>query len=439
MSKEITLPYNFEPRDYQLPLFEAIDSGIKRAVLVIHRRGGKDICCWNLMLKMAYEEKGNYFYIFPTYSQARKSFWDNITEDGKSFLDYCPNKIIKKRLNNEMKLYLNNGSIIQIVGSDSPDALRGSNPRGVVLSEFAYQNPTIWIAILDPILEKNNGWAIFNSTPQGKNYFYTLFNHARDNPGMWYSAHITIEDTKLIDPKSLEVKISQGISEEMIQQEYFCSFDVGKLGAYFSKQIKKAYDENRIGRVVYDPNILVYTAWDLGISDAMAIVFFQKKGNDIYIIDHYENNNFPLNHYIEILRSKPYWYGTHYIPHDGKKRELATGSTFYQVANESGYKFSLIENKLTVLEGIEKMRGIFPRIFIDEGKCSRLIECLLEYHAEWDDTLKVFRNRPLHNWASNSVDAFRYACLVEDRLDTPTNSMTKEKLREMKRRFLGEN
>lgn len=438
MDNEITLPYKFIPRDYQIPLFKALDNGIKRAIISYHRRGGKDLTCWNLMIKKAFERVGNYYYIFPSYTQSRKSFWDNITEDGRSFLDYCPKAIIKKRLDHEMKIFLTNGSIIQVVGSDKPDSLRGSNPVGVVLSEFAYQNPTIWLSILDPILEKNGGWAIFNSTPQGKNYFYTLFEHARQNTKDWYSTVITIEDSKLIDPKSLKVKLSQGISQEMIDQEYYCSFDIGKLGSYFGRQMTEAQDEHRVGRVVYNPNFLAYTAWDIGISDAMAIIFFQKIGNDIFVIDHYENSGLPLQHYIDIIRSKPYNYATHYLPHDGKKRDVASGSTFVQVAKESGYNFSVIENKLTLLEGIEKTRGIFPRIYIDAEKCDYLIKCLLEYHAEWDDNAKVFRNRPLHNWASHSVDAFRYMVLALDNLRSPSNSMTKEKLRDMKRKYLGE-
>jgi hypothetical protein len=433
--KTITLPYNFIPRDYQLPLFEAMDRGIKRAVLSYHRRGGKDLACWNLMLKKAMERVGNYFYIFPEYSQARKSFWDNITEDGVRFLDYCPKEITKKMLNHEMKIFLVNGSIIQVVGSDKPDSLRGSNPVGVVLSEFAWQNPSIWLAILDSILEKNGGWAIFNSTPQGKNYFYTLLKHAESNPEEWYSTVVTIEDSKLIDPESLKIKLSQGISQEMLDQEYYCSFDVGKLGAYFAKQLKEAAKEKRIGKVIYDKNFLVYTAWDIGISDAMAIVFFQKIGNEIFVIDHYENSGFPLQHYIDVLREKSYNYATHYLPHDGKKRDAASGSTFVQVARESGYQFSIIENKLTLLEGIEKIRGIFSRIYIDEDKCDYLIKCLGEYHSEWDDNAKIFRNRPLHNWASHSTDAFRYMCLALDNLRSPSNSMSKEKLRDMKRKF----
>ncbi|KKL80079.1 hypothetical protein LCGC14_2008440, partial [marine sediment metagenome] len=260
MPNEITLPYHFTPRPYQLPLFKAIDTGIKRAIISYHRRGGKDLTCWNLMIKKAYEKTGNYYYIFPSYTQSRKSFWDNITEDGISFLDYCPKAIIKKRLDHEMKIFLTNGSIIQVVGSDKPDSLRGSNPIGVVLSEFAYQNPTIWLSILDPILEKNGGWAIFNSTPQGKNYFYTLFQHAQQHPKDWYSTIITIEDSKLINPASLKVKLSQGISQEMLDQEYYCSFDSGTLGSYFGRQMKVAKEEQRLTRVVYDPNFLVYTA-----------------------------------------------------------------------------------------------------------------------------------------------------------------------------------
>ncbi|MHA1401137.1 MAG: hypothetical protein ACTSQE_12380 [Candidatus Heimdallarchaeaceae archaeon] len=400
----------------------------------MHRRGGKDCCCFNIMVKKAYERVGNYYVIFPSYTQARKSFWDCITEQGNSFIDYCPKKLIKRRLNNEMKLFLKNGSIIQVIGSDNPDALRGSNPVGVVLSEFAYQNPTIWTAILDPILEKNGGWAIFNSTPQGKNYFYTLFKHAQENPDKWFSSLVSIEDSGLIDPKSLEVKLSQGISQEMIDTEYYCSWEAGTFGSYYGKSMQKAEAEGRVGYVPYDKNHLVYTAWDIGIADSMSIVFFQKRGNEILLIDHYENSGYALQHYLDILREREYNYAVHYLPHDGKKREAATGSTFVQVARESGYEFDVIDNTLSVLEGIEKVRGIFPRIFIDKDKCDYLIKCLLEYHSEWDDKSKIFRNRPLHNWASHTCDAVRMMAISLDRLKGPGGGMSSEELKALRRK-----
>lgn len=425
---KIVLP--LKRRWYQKEFEEGMKNK-KRALLCYHRRGGKDIACWNYLIKQALKEKAVYYYIFPEYSQARKAFWDSITEDGQSYLDFIPRKCIRKKWNHEMKLLLISGSIIQILGSDNYDAIRGTNPKGVVLSEYAYQNPLIWNMILDPILTKNKGWAVFNSTPQGKNHFYEMYNYALKNPNDWYVSKLTIENTKLIEIEELEKKKEQGISEELIEQEYYCSFEIGIQGSFYGRSMNQMEEEGRICSAPYDKNFLVYTAWDLGFSDAMSIIFFQKRGNEILIIDHYENHGFALNHYLEVLKSKNYSYGTHYIPHDGKAHSAA-GTTFLQIARESGYRFEVLENKLSVMEGIEKVRGIFPRIFIDKEKCGYLIKCLLQYHSEWDDRAKIFRNRPKHDWSSHSCDAFRYMCLALDVMRTPANTMTKEKLKELR-------
>jgi len=92
-----------------------------------------------------------------------------------------------------------------------------------------------------------------------------------------------------------------------------------------------------------------------------------------------------------------------------------------------------LPNTLSILEGIEKVRGIFPRIFIDRVKCDYLIKCLLEYSSEWDDKAKVFRNRPTHNWASHAADAFRMMVLALDRLKGPGGGMTKDRLTELRK------
>ena len=64
---EIQLPHRFTPRDYQLPLFQAMDSGVRRAILVWHRRAGKDKACFNYMVKRAFERVGTYFYFLTEY------------------------------------------------------------------------------------------------------------------------------------------------------------------------------------------------------------------------------------------------------------------------------------------------------------------------------------------------------------------------------------
>src|SRR3990167_9750032 len=94
MEMEITLPYKFTPRSYQLPFLKAMDSGKKRAVKVWHRKAGKEKVDWNFMIKKAHERVGNYWYIFPKLTQARKALWEFIDGDGFRYLDHVPKDII---------------------------------------------------------------------------------------------------------------------------------------------------------------------------------------------------------------------------------------------------------------------------------------------------------------------------------------------------------
>ena len=429
---EIELPHLYKPYPHQEPLYKAMQSSIRRAVIVYHRRGGKDLTCWNIMIELAMCKKGVYYYIFPSYAQARKAFWDNITEDGRRYLDFIPTQLLSKKWENEMKLRLINGSMIQVLGSDNVDSLRGTNPAGVVLSEYAYQNPQIWKAILDPILQKNDGWAIFNSTPCGKNHFYDLFEYGKTDP-KWYTGIFTIKDTNLISVEDIDAKKDQGLSQEMIAQEYYCSFASGVIGSYYGRYIEKAQAEGRITYLPYDERYLVHTAWDIGFSDATAIVWFQLVGNAIHIIDHYENNGFALSHYLGELRNRSYSYGINFLPHDGKHANIATGRSLINIANESEFNFEIISSKTSVLDGIEKVRGLFSRLFFDEDKCEYLLRCLQDYHAEYNEKAQVYAARPKHSWSSHSADSIRYLCLAVDNLNT--SRMTEEDADAMERKY----
>lgn len=434
--EEIILPHLFWPRNYQMEFISELDSGTKRVVWCVHRRGGKDLTTWNWVIKELYNKKQICYYLLPTYSQAKKIIWEGMTKDGIRFLDFIPKELIAKKSESELSIRFTNGSLLQLVGSDNYDRIVGTNPSICIFSEFALQNPTAW-EYIRPILAENDGRAIFISTPRGENHFYEIMKIAK-NEKDWFGQTLPVNKTKAITDNAIAKEKASGMSDEMIQQEFYCSFNMGQRGSYYGRCISEMIKEGRLCNVKVDKNLLVYTAWDLGFSDSMSIIFFQKRGNEILIIDHYENNGRALQHYIDILREKDYNYATHYLPHDAKMHNSATGTTFLQIARESGYNFQVIPFKLSILEGIEKARGIFHRIYMDKEKCAFLKKCLLDYHAEWDERAKVYRNRPMHNWASHSADCFRYMCLALDNLHSPTNTMSKEKLRDMKRKYLGD-
>ncbi len=165
----LTIPHNFSPRPYQLPILRALDSGIKRAVAVWHRRAGKEKTFINYVAKAAFTRVGTYYYLFPTYAQARKVLWDGRDREGFPFMAHFPKEVVKKQNDSEMRLELINGSAVQLIGTDNIDSIVGTNPVGCVFSEYAVQDPRAWDYIR-PILRENGGWAIFDYTPRGKNH-----------------------------------------------------------------------------------------------------------------------------------------------------------------------------------------------------------------------------------------------------------------------------
>lgn len=219
---QVTIPHNFTPRGYQLPVLEAFDSGIKRGVWIVHRRGGKDKTAWNLMIKKACEKVGVYFYFLPTYSQAKKVIWDNIDKDGFRFLDHIPKELIKGKPNEtEMKIDLINGSTIQLLGADNYDRIVGTNPAGVVFSEYPIGKKEAW-EYISPILAENEGWALFIYTPRGKNHGWDLAQIAK-NSDDWYYGVYNVEDTNAISKEALEQEKRER-PQSIYEQEYMCKF-----------------------------------------------------------------------------------------------------------------------------------------------------------------------------------------------------------------------
>lgn len=400
----------FKPRPYQIPIIKALEiDGYKRLLVILPRRAGKDVVAFNLMIRQALRHIGIYYYIFPTYAQAKKVLWDGITIEGFRMLDYIPKELISQQNSQEMKIRLVNGSIIQLVGSDNYDSLVGTNPYGIVFSEYALQDPRAY-QYLRPILLANNGWALFISTPRGKGHMWELYQIAQHSKD-WFCYKLTVEDTGHIPMAEIEKERKEGLmSDDLIQQEYFTSFEMGIEGAYYAKYIDKMRINGQIGAVPWEPSFKVHTAWDIGIRDSTCIIFFQVVGMTVRIIDCYEKASEGLEHYITILQSKPYTYGKHIAPHDIRVREWTTGITRLTKARNLGVTFTLADN-IEIADGIEAVRSACAKIWIDEVRCEALIKALENYRREYDSVKRIYKTQALHNWASHYADAMRYLCV----------------------------
>lgn len=401
----IDLPHNYDPRTYQLPLWNAVcHEGCKRAVAVWHRRAGKDLLCTNLAAVKAVQRVGLYWHILPTYEQGRKAIWNGATKDGRRFLDAFPDALVKRKRDDMMMLELTNGSIYQVVGAEDPDRLVGTNPVGLIFSEYSLQNPAAW-DYLRPILLENGGWAVFIYTPRGHNHGYKLYQNAKRSDN-WFHQLLTIDDTGVMTDADLEEERENGMTEELIRQEYYASFEAPMSGAYYAEQMNRAVEQGRITHVPWEERLPVTTMWDLGINDATAIWFAQILGKEVRLIDYEEASDRSLQDWIKLVKDKPYVYDRHLGPHDIEVREYTSGKSRLHRAQELGVSFDVVP-KHSVADGIQEVRRLLGHCWFDETKCEQGIDALKAYRREYDEKLQNYRDRPVHDWASHAADAIR--------------------------------
>ncbi len=414
---EIRLPNSWRPRPYQLPLWTWLERGGRRAIAVWHRRAGKDDLALHWTACAAVQEPGNYWHMLPEAAQARKAIWDAVNpHTGRRRIDEAfPPAIRAGRANDhEMRIRLRaqgGESTWQVVGSDNFDSLVGASPRGIVFSEWALADPQAW-GYLRPILAENGGWALFISTPRGRNHLATFYEQHRRDSG-WFVERLPASATGVFSPEQLaqelrEYQAEYGADDGLARyrQEYECDWNVPVVGSYYGRQMADAEAAGRITRVPWDPALPVFTAWDIGVSDSTAIWFFQRAGLEIRVIDYYEASGVGVDHYAKVLRERPYAYAMALWPHDGGHRQMATGDTLDGTFRSLGFAVTVLPRE-GVEHGIQAVRNLLPRCWFDADRCARGIECLRSYQRAWNEKLRTFSMEPLHNWASHGADAFR--------------------------------
>ena len=394
----IVIPY--KPRELQNFLHKKIDKH-RFNVLVLHRRAGKTVMMINHMLRSALMNplpNSRYAFLSPTFKQGKATAWDYI----KTYAGKIPGTKFNE---SELRCDLPNGARITILGAENDQALRGIFLDGCVFDETQSIKPTIFPEIIRPALADRKGWCVFIGTPKGRNYFYELYEQARENKD-WFSCVFKASDTKILDDEELKAA-KEVMSKDLYEQEFECSFQAAITGSYYGHIIESLAKEGRVGDVPYDDNLDVETWWDLGLNDSTSIWFAQRYKGEIRLIDYYENSGFGLDHYIDIIDQKGYDYSKHIAPHDIKVRELGNmGKSRLESALELGIAFE-VAPKVSIEDGIEAVRKQLPNCWFDKNKCKTAIEYLKAYQKRWDDKNQCFRNKPLHNFASHCADSFR--------------------------------
>ena len=396
---QIRIPYT--PRKFQNYLHQRIKD-YRWSVLVCHRRFGKTVCMINHLLMAALTSKVSnprYAYIAPTFKQAKSIAWDYI----KQFTHKIPGVKFNET---ELRVDLPNKARITLLGSENCDGLRGIYLDGCVIDEYANVNDRLFPEIIRPALSDRKGFCIFIGTPQGmNNNFYELFQHAKGADD-WFYFKAKASETKVVDQDEL-TKAKEVMGENKFKQEFECDWIANIEGSIYGKTLAKMENQRQITRVPYDPSLPVNTAWDLGVSDHSAIIFFQQLGRSINIIDYHEERGQGMPHFIELVKNKEYIYKDHFAPHDIEVTDFSNGKTRREVAYQLGIRFKVVP-KLPLEDGIHATTMILPRCWIDVDHCKKLIDALRHYHRKYLDKNRMFRSKPVHDWSSHACDALRY-------------------------------
>jgi hypothetical protein len=405
-----------------MALWEYLQAGGDRAIAIWHRRAGKDEVCLHHAAVSMLKRVGNYWHCLPEYAQARKAVWTAINpHTGKRRIDEAfPPELRASISDNEMFIRFRNGSTWQCIGSDQYDRTVGASCAGVTMSEYALSNPSAW-GYYRPMLQENNGWAVFISTPRGNNHCKALYDYAKQSPD-WFAQLLTAEDTKALSPAELanaleEYKALYGADagRAMYEQEMLCSFNAAILGAFYAVEMAQVRNEGRILPIEADPEQYVHRAWDLGVGDDTSIWWFQNSGTQLLVLDHYAASGVGLEHYAGVIeqraRDHGWRNGTDFVPHDARVKEWGTGKTRVETMQTMGLN-PLLVPWATVDDGINAARRTLP-LCVFHPRCEDGgISALEQYRREWDDEKKAFRASALHDWASHPADAFRYLSMA---------------------------
>jgi phage terminase large subunit len=181
-------------------------------------------------------------------------------------------------------------------------------------------------------------------------------------------------------------------------------------GAVYARELREATKAGRICRVPFVAHKPVQAFWDLGRSDLTSIWFVQLFGLENRIVRYYANNGFHISHYIEELqrleKEEGYTFGTMWLPHDADEKRLQSRRTTRQQVEAANYKVRIVP-KISVAEGIQAARDIFPQCYFHEADAGDGIAALRQYHYDVKDDGTRAKN-PKHDWSSNGADAFRY-------------------------------
>jgi len=361
-------------RHYQQKAYDAFEAGKRRQGLFWHRRAGKDVFCLSMARNETRKRIGGYVHFFPKHVQAKRAIWNGIDpKKGANFIDIAFSDQEASRHNTDMMVEMYNGSTWQLLGSDNYDRIVGSNIVGAFFSEWALCDPRAWDFIRPMILE-NDGFAFFITTFRGRNHAWQMAKNLKNNPD-WHidimnvDQSVDVEGKPIISPEMIAAERASGMSEALIQQEYFCNPDATSDGAIYGQQIERLRNDPGRNLGDWNPAYPVYCVWNFDLPVFASFIIVQA-GDKPTILDAGHLEFTTMGDALAKVNQDRWPIQQHYVM--AHQRDIIAGLLNLSVRAE-------VLPRRNELIATTSTAAFLERVRIDGERCELLIEALAGY------------------------------------------------------------
>lgn len=205
------------------------------------------------------------------------------------------------------------------------------------------------------------------------------------------------------------------------------AFDAVSEGTFYGETIGRMQQNGQVGVFPSQRGQKVHTVWDLGVGKNMRVGFFQRDMaiNRVRMVDHLVGEGSDgLPEVVAKVLNKSYNFGKHFGPHDLESTDVGTGKTRIEMARTLGLAFVLVP-EYSVEDGINAVSDWLDRLDVNQSTCREWLKSMKAYEREWDEKRGMYKDDPLHNWASHDADMSRYAALSEQKMTNDTVNLNR--------------
>lgn len=372
-------------------------------VAVCGRQIGKTVAAVNELIDRAmWNPRTRNWYVTNDYKQAKRNVWD-------LFQLFVPKEWGAVFNHSELSIRFPNGSKIELIGVENAESLRGAVVHFAILDEYADFPSHVWPKVIRPMLSTTAGDVWFIGTPKGFNHFYELYN--LDNPDFtkFRIPAASIDGTGVYHTTSQYADLEEirsahlTLPADAFNQEYMADFNRPSGTVYADWPIDNFKEVN------YDSNLPVHISMDFGVNDPTSIIWLQPNGSEYRVIDYYEATDANIEHYVSVIRSKPYKEAELCTGDPaGKARTLTTGTSPIELMSQRGI-YVRTKDGVTIPDQIRATHRHIKALYVDR-KAERFRDCLLNYrYPEKSEQIVNQSNEiPIHDQYSHAMRALEY-------------------------------